>query len=311
MYRFWFNPLFWIATNRLCRESERACDDAVLRLGVDARDYATHLFEIARDFCQSNAWSPALAMARRSALEERFTSLLKAGRNRNPAGTKSAVLIALAALITVIPVAAMRISNGGDAAVPVVDQYTTPPLYSDEARSQGIEGKVTLAVTVGVNGKPKSLQVVRGLGYGLDQNALVAVRDWHFVPAHFNGKPIESPARVDVEFSLKNAELNELIANDMATRIGPGVTPPQVVHRVDPVYPENMRGRKPEGAVVLDVVIPEEGIPRVIRVIRSLDWQFDEIAITALKQWRFSPARTDGNPVKVRMNVAVEFTARS
>ena len=72
-----------------------------------------------------------------------------------------------------------------------------------------------------------------------------------------------------------------------------------------------MRGRKPEGAVVLDVVIPEEGIPRVIRVIRSLDWQFDEIAITALKQWRFSPARTDGNPVKVRMNVAVEFTARS
>jgi TonB family protein len=162
-------------------------------------------------------------------------------------------------------------------------------------------------VTVGVNGKPKTLQVVRGLGYGLDQNALVAVRDWHFVPAHFNGKPLESPTRVDVEFSLKNAELNELIANDMATRIGPGVTPPQVVHRVDPIYSGNTTGRKPEGAVVLDAVFPEDGIPRVIRVIRSLDWQFDEIAITALKQWRFSPAMTEGRAVKVRMNVAVAF----
>ena len=120
---------------RFCRESERACDDAVLRLGVDARDYATHLFEIARDFCQSNAWSPALAMARRSALEERFTSLLKAGRNRNPAGTKSAVLIALAALITVIPVAAMRISNGGDAAVPVM---INTPLHLYTAMKRGV-----------------------------------------------------------------------------------------------------------------------------------------------------------------------------
>ena len=53
---------------------------------------------------------------------------------------------------------------------------------------------------------------------------------------------------------------------------------------------------------MLDAIIPEDGIPRVIRVIRSLDWQFDESAINALQQWRFSPAMKDGNPVKVRMN---------
>jgi TonB family protein len=309
---YWFNPLLWLAANRLHRESELACDDAVLRLGVDARDYATHLFEIARGFCQSKrTWSPTLAMARQSALERRFATLLKSKLNRNALSTKKAVLITAAALTLVFPVAAMHVSDTTETVSPVVDQYTTPPLYSDEARSQGVEGKVTLAVTVGADGTARSLQVVRGLGYGLDQNALVAVRDWHFAPAKRNGRAVESTARVDVEFSLKTAELNELIANDMATRIGPGVTPPQVVHRSDPVYPATSASTKPEGAAVLDVVIPEDGVPRVIRVIRSLDWQFDEIAINALKEWRFSPAMKDGRPVKVRMNVAVEFTPNS
>ncbi len=33
---FWFNPLFWMACARLRRESEAACDDAVLEAGVPA-----------------------------------------------------------------------------------------------------------------------------------------------------------------------------------------------------------------------------------------------------------------------------------
>jgi TonB family protein len=246
-------------------------------------------------------------MARQSGLERRFATLLKVRLNRDGLGVKKAVLILAAALSLVIPIAAMHVSSPSETVLPVVDQYTTPPLYSDEARSRGVEGKVMVEVTVGRDGKAKALHVVRGLGYGLDQNALVAVRDWNFVPAKWNGRSIESAVHVDVEFSLKNAELNELIANDMATRIGPGVTPPQVIHRADPAYPANLSARKPEGAVVLDAVIPEDGKPRVIRVIRSLDWQFDETAINAFKEWRFSPAMKDGRPVKVRMNVAVEF----
>jgi beta-lactamase regulating signal transducer with metallopeptidase domain len=39
---YWFNPLFWLACDRLNREGEQACDDIVLGLGVDRRDYATH-----------------------------------------------------------------------------------------------------------------------------------------------------------------------------------------------------------------------------------------------------------------------------
>src|SRR3954463_2027201 len=45
---YWFNPLVWIACDRLRLESERACDDAVLGLGFDSTQYATELLELAR-----------------------------------------------------------------------------------------------------------------------------------------------------------------------------------------------------------------------------------------------------------------------
>jgi TonB family protein len=312
---YWFNPLFWMAANRVYRESELACDDAVLRLGVDSRDYASHLLDIAQSLRRTQTgW--AVAIARPSDLEKRFAALLQAKMNREAISPGRVAFIALATLGVLVPFAAIQVSHAASApnlsavVAPAVDQYTSPPLYSDEARSLGVEGKVVLEVTVGVDGKPRDLQVTRGLGFGLDQNALVAVRDWHFVPGRRNGRSVESSIRVEVEFNLKTAELNESIANDMATRIGPGVTPPQVVYRSDPVSPANGQSVTPGGGVVLDAIIPEDGIPRVIRVIRSLDWQSDESAINALKQWRFSPAMKDGIPVKVRMNVAVEFAPK-
>ena len=45
---YWFNPLFWIARNRLGRESERAADDIVIGLGASGPEYASHLIAIVR-----------------------------------------------------------------------------------------------------------------------------------------------------------------------------------------------------------------------------------------------------------------------
>jgi len=41
-----------------------------------------------------------------------------------------------------------------------------------------------------------------------------------------------------------------------------------------------------------------------------MNWELDEVAINALKQWRFSPAMKDGTPVRVRMNIAVAFNSK-
>jgi TonB family protein len=113
---------------------------------------------------------------------------------------------------------------------------------------------------------------------------------------------VATEVEIEIEFSLRQQVLNELIANDMATRVGPGVTPPRAVVTVQP--PPVTRGR---GKVVLDVVLLEDGRPRIVRILRSVSPELDESAVRTFERWRFSPAVKDGLPVKVRMTAEVNF----
>jgi TonB family protein len=314
---YWFHPLFWVARNRLHLESERACDDAVLSMGTERREYAKHLLDIARAL---NAGPPvSLAMAGQVHLEKRLVAILDSAAKRQAVTRRAALAISLPLLCLALPLAAMRSPKAetksdqsailtAAAIAPRVVRYTTPPLYSDEARQREIEGIVTIEAQIGTDGRATNLRVRRGLGFGLDENALLAVRDWRFAPGARDGRAVDSTTLVDVEFSLVNAELNDMIANDMATLVGPDVRPPRIIHRVEPRYPQPAPGTR-HGTVLLDVVIQEDGVPRIVRVLRSLTWQLDEAAIAALEEWRFSPAAKDGIPVKVRMSVEMAFAA--
>jgi beta-lactamase regulating signal transducer with metallopeptidase domain len=78
---YWFNPLAWLASRRLCVERERACDDLVLNGGCAASDYADHLVEIARSFRHAPQIA-AIAMARPSGLQKRIVAIVDATRPR-------------------------------------------------------------------------------------------------------------------------------------------------------------------------------------------------------------------------------------
>ena len=147
-------------------------------------------------------------------------------------------------------------------------------------------------------------RVLRGLGAGLDQNAIVALRQWRFRPGTRAGTPVAMDAEIDIEFNLRNDAVNALIANDMATRVGPGVTPPQAIRVLSL---KSWRRGAPRGTVVLDVVLLEDGRPKIVRILQSLDPELDESAVRQFEQWRFSPAMKNGRPVKVRMNAEVRF----
>jgi TonB family protein len=193
-------------------------------------------------------------------------------------------------------------SVAGDIA-PSVAEYTTPPLYSDEARRRGTEGVVVVRAHIDRNGRVRDARVARGLGAGLDQNALVALRQWQFHPATRDGVAVPMDVEIDMPFTLRNESINAQIANDMVSLVGPGVTPPQAVRVVNPRWPHE----RISGTVVLDVVLLEDGTPRIVRVLRSLRTDLDDIAVEAFAQWRFSPAQKDGRPIKVRMNATVRF----
>jgi TonB family protein len=76
------------------------------------------------------------------------------------------------------------------------------PSYTEEARRLQIEGEVLLEVLFAASGEARVLRTIRGLGHGLDENAISAARAIQFRPAQLRGAPADSTAVVHIIFQL-------------------------------------------------------------------------------------------------------------
>lgn len=198
-----------------------------------------------------------------------------------------------------------NIAPDGVARPPQVLRYTLPD-YTDAGFRARIEGVVTVEAAFDAAGGFRVLGVVKGLGFGLDEQALNALAEWQFFPAQRNGAPAPSVAEIDIPFRLPDNEARELW--EAAESVGAGVSPPRVLDRILPAYTPEARAEGREGVVVLEAVVLGDGSIRVVRVVRGLGGGLDENAIRALEQWKFNPGTREGEPVDVALNIEVNFS---
>ena len=92
-----------------------------------------------------------------------------------------------------------------------------------------------------------------------------------------------------------------------AYRPGGVIREPRKLVDVAPIYPDIARAAKVEGLVILEATIDERGLVMDARVLRSVPL-LDAAALTALKQWRYSPTLLNGTPVRVLMTVTFRFS---
>jgi TonB family protein len=78
----------------------------------------------------------------------------------------------------------------------------TEPLYTEDARVAKYQGTVVLSVEIGTDGVPHNIRIVRGLGLGLDENAVDAVSQWQFQPGMRDGVAVTVAATIEVNFRL-------------------------------------------------------------------------------------------------------------
>ncbi len=93
-------------------------------------------------------------------------------------------------------------------------------------------------------------------------------------------------------------------------RVGGGISAPTIIKKVDPQYSEEARKARYQGTVVLEAIVQKDGSVQILRVVRSLGFGLDEKAIEALRQWKFNPAKQNGVPVPVALNIEVNFNLR-
>ena len=90
---------------------------------------------------------------------------------------------------------------GGGVSMPVV-LYQPDPEFSEEARKAKFSGDVMVYLWIDTDGKPSHVRVVRGVGMGLDEKAVEAVRQYRFRPAMKDGKPVQVDLYVHVDFTI-------------------------------------------------------------------------------------------------------------
>jgi protein TonB len=90
---------------------------------------------------------------------------------------------------------------GGSVRPPVLT-FQPDPEFSEEARKAKFSGNVQVYLIVDEQGNPSHVRVVRGVGMGLDEKAVEAVRQYKFKPAMQNGKPVKVDLYIDVNFQI-------------------------------------------------------------------------------------------------------------
>ena len=109
----WFNPLAWLTIRQLRADQERACDDAVLRHGVRASDYAQHLLDLSRHTRIAPGLALcALTITRCAPVEARVKAILDPKRHREGLTPRWLLGLAGFALFTTLPVAMLHAIEG-------------------------------------------------------------------------------------------------------------------------------------------------------------------------------------------------------
>jgi len=314
----WFNPLVWIVCQRLRRESEQACDDEVLGLGVEARDYAAHLLELARQ-CRrpGSRWASAIPMTHPSTLEKRITAMLNPLLDRRIPSARSVAGLAALLLAVSLPIAALR--AGPPAPMPLLGTiYDATGAVIPGAQVALIDATETKwTATSKANGRFE-LPAVGAGKYVLDvklpgfralrqEFELSQPRDWERAVTLQIGVLSET-VQISANRAILPKQLKPSSSDSERVRVGGSIRAPKKEVHIAPVYPPAMIAAGLSGVVPVEAIIGVDGTVSSVRVLSAqVHPDFAMAAVDAVRQWRFTPTLLNDVPVEVAMTVTLRF----
>ena len=113
--------------------------------------------------------------------------------------------ILIAVLVAASPVSARQADAGAQGVVPPRLVKSVKPNYTPGAMRARIEGTVVMSAVVREDGTVDEITIVKSLDatYGLDEEAIKALKLWKFEPGTVKEKPVAVRVRIEMDFNLR------------------------------------------------------------------------------------------------------------
>jgi TonB family protein len=313
----WFNPLAWFARAQMLCESERACDDAVVRAGTSGPDFARDLLEIAESYGLKGANPMLITVASR--LERRITRLLDRSANRQPlAGARTFATLAIA-LAVLLPLASVRAQNPGTQTGTLAGVVSDPSgavIANATVNLSGPSGRLAVRVDPAGSWTAKNLAPGR---YQVDV-AVPGFQVLHDLADVTGGNTTQLRQRLEIgqlaervtvigAGTPRTAQANP--GPQQRIRVGGNIQAAKLISKTDPVYPDDAREQGLEAAVLIQAVIGKNGTvmnPQVVSA--STPPVLAQAALDAVRTWQYEPTKLNGEPVEVLTTITLNFQLR-
>lgn len=115
-----------------------------------------------------------------------------------------------------------------------------------------------------------------------------------------------------LQSSTRDAETGDPTSSPDAARpsnkTAAHISPPVPLIQTNPEYPEKARNEKINGRCLVAFTVDADGLPRGVRIVKSLDPDLDASAVQAVERWKFKPATEDGvGPIPFELAAEVNF----
>ena len=221
-----YHPLLWLTRARLSESREMVCDTMAADAVAGRERYARSLLRLASLLVQGTQARTlhAIGIFDANNFERRVMSLteqrveLSGARKWAVVATcfalglgtfASAMALHMNVSSPALQTEAQPAGGGqqgllhiGGAVLPPKVIQTVNPVYSEAARQAKFSGKVRVYLWVDENGNPSNVRVVHGVGMGLDEKAVEAIRQYKFKPATLDGRPVTVDLYIDVNFQI-------------------------------------------------------------------------------------------------------------
>jgi TonB family protein len=187
----------------------------------------------------------------------------------------------------------------------------SPSMYMDGTTS----GQIVVAIAVDETGKLEDTLVLGYTHRGLIASCLEAMKMWTYHPAKVDGVPVPTQAEITIDYTAEGVVISNLNAAEMMNaylRRGTGpvfverpcaagqldATPARVT-TVTPQYAKDAEKQGVRGSVQVHFYIDQNGAVRMPAVNAGAHPYLSDIAVSAVRDWKFQPPTSHGRPVLV------------